>query len=180
MSKKKKIMTWVILIVGTLITIYLTLAILSYRSGHKALLGVTFSKQYASYLGLDWKESYLSILNDLKVKYLRLPIYWEDVEKEDGRYDFTDVDWQLNEAKRRDVKVVLVIGMRQPRWPECHAPAWTEGMNESLIQTRILTMVEKVVSRYASEPSIVSRSSRAWARASRAVRLSVRMARARS
>lgn len=117
-------------------------------------LGATFSKQYAEELGLDWKTAYVAVLDDLRVRRLRIPAYWKDIEPEPGVFNFADIDWQVAQASERDAKVVLAVGRKLPRWPECHAPAWTEGMNESLVQTRLLTMIETVVRRYASEPAI--------------------------
>lgn len=117
-------------------------------------LGATFSKPYAESLGLDWKQAYLATLDDLGVRNLRIPAYWDDIEPEPGVYNFTNVDWQVQQASKRGAKVILAVGRKLPRWPECHAPAWTQGMNESLVQTRILSMVEAVVRHYATEPSI--------------------------
>ena len=47
--------------------------------------GVAFSKMFATEMGLDWRETYLAILDDLRVKRIRLPIYWQDVEAEAGK-----------------------------------------------------------------------------------------------
>lgn len=119
-------------------------------------LGATFSKPYAESLGLDWKQTYLAVLDDLGVRRLRIPVYWDDIEPEPDVYNFSNVDWEVQEAAKRGAKIVLAVGRKLPRWPECHAPAWTDGMNESLVQTRILTMVEKVVRHYETDPSIVT------------------------
>ncbi len=118
-------------------------------------LGATFSKPYAESLGLDWKQTYTATLDDLGVRRFRIPAYWDDIEPEPDVYNFANLDWEIQEASKRGAQVVLAVGRKLPRWPECHAPAWTEGMNESLLQTRILAMVEKVVTRYASEPAVV-------------------------
>jgi hypothetical protein len=67
--------------------------------------GVTFSNKYASELGLDWKAVYLSALDDLKIRNFRLPVYWDEVAKENGEYDFSNADWMLAEAAKRDAKV---------------------------------------------------------------------------
>src|SRR3989344_4520837 len=48
--------------------------------------GVTFSNAYAKEMGLDWKAVYADILDDLKVKRLRLPAYWDDIEKENEAF----------------------------------------------------------------------------------------------
>ncbi len=46
--------------------------------------GTTFSNYYAEELGLDWKETYLAILDDLGVKRLRVVAYWREIEPQPG------------------------------------------------------------------------------------------------
>jgi hypothetical protein len=124
---------------------------------HEIALGATFSKPYAEEtLGLDWREAYLALLDDIGTRRLRIPAYWNDVEPEPGVYNFENVDWQLDQAARRGATVILAVGRKLPRWPECHVPAWADGMNESLAQTKVLTMIETVVRRYAERPEIVA------------------------
>src|SRR3989339_1601004 len=65
--------------------------------------GVTFTKSYAEYLGLDWKQAYLEILDDLKVKSVRIGINWDEIESTRGRFDFADYDWMIDEAAKRNV-----------------------------------------------------------------------------
>jgi hypothetical protein len=89
-------------------------------------LGVTFSYRYAEALGLDWKETYLAMLDDIGVRKLRIPVYWDLVEGERGTLDYSAVDWQLDEARKRGAEVVLSMGQRVPRWPECHIPGWVK------------------------------------------------------
>lgn len=90
-------------------------------------LGMTFSSRYATDLGLDWRETYLALLHEVGVKKLRLPVYWDLVEREPGVRNYTDVDWQLDEAEKAGATVILSIGQRVPRWPECHIPKWVEA-----------------------------------------------------
>ncbi len=119
------------------------------------ILGVNFSKPQAEYLGLDWKRTYTAILDDLKVKNLRLQAYWPEIEKNQGQLDFTDLDWQVKEAKKRDAKIIMVIGRRQPHWPECHSPLWAQNLTEDAAQQKILGMLEQVVKHYKKESSII-------------------------
>mgnify|MGYP001184729919 CR=1 FL=1 len=120
-------------------------------------LGVTFSYRYAENLGLDWKETYTAILDDIGVRKLRIPVYWDGVETEKGAYDFSAIDWQLEEAKKRDAEVILSIGQRVPRWPECHIPAWVEDNgDETYRETRLLSFMEKTVERYRNHSEITT------------------------
>lgn len=116
--------------------------------------GVTFSQKYARDLGLDWEQVYLEIFDDLGVKKVRIPIYWDLVEVEKGNYDFGEVDWMLEQALEREVQVIPVIGMRVPRWPECHIPYWAVDLEKEKQQIRILKLIEEIVLRYKDNDSI--------------------------
>ncbi|EKE16481.1 MAG: hypothetical protein ACD_11C00006G0004 [uncultured bacterium] len=115
-----------------------------------ANLGVTFSTRYAEDIGLNWKEAYLAILDDLKVKNIRLVAYWDLIEKEKGKFDFSDLDWQLSEAKKRNVKVVLAIGQKVPRWPECFVPQWANG-DDNKRKESLIKFLETIVARYKND-----------------------------
>ncbi len=117
--------------------------------------GVTFSKKYATEIGLNWRELYFAILDDLKAKHVRLPIYWDEIEKEKGVFDYSDYDFMISEGAKRNVHFVINIGWRLPRWPECHAPAWTNQEDITEVQARTLVMLEKTVKRYQDNPAIL-------------------------
>jgi len=117
--------------------------------------GVTFSKKFCEEMGLDWKEVYLAILDDLKVKEIRLPIYWDEIESQDGVFDYTDYDYIFSEGAKRNVKFIANIGWRLPRWPECHAPAWTNKKSLAATQAQAIGMVKNVVEHYRSNEAIV-------------------------
>ena len=117
--------------------------------------GVTFSKKYAAEIGLDWHEVYLAILDDLKVKNIRLPIYWDEIEPAKDTFDYSDYDSMISEGAKRKVNFIINIGWRLPRWPECHAPEWTNGDSISTIQERDLIMLAKTINRYKDNPAIL-------------------------
>lgn len=116
-------------------------------------LGMTFSSRYATDLGLDWREAYLAHLDDLEVRKLRLPAYWDLIEKEEGQYNFTDLDWQLDEAAKREAEVILSVGQRVPRWPECHIPEWAKE-DEEKRRAKLLKMIQTTVERYRDRSEI--------------------------
>ncbi len=163
--KNKKNRLWLItLAVFIALLIYFVLALkvfnnypakidLKHRPGE---FGVTFSKKYCEELALNWKETYLAILDDLKVRYLRLPAYWDEVEKEEGVYDFSDFDYMVNEASARDAKIIITLGRRQPRWPECHSPAWVNKKSTEAAQLSLLETIKITVLRYKDNPNVVN------------------------
>jgi hypothetical protein len=120
----------------------------------KIIWGVNFSQKHAENLGLDWKETYLAILEDLKVKNLKLITQWDLIEAEKDNFYFDDLDWQIDTAENRGVEILLVIGMKTGRWPECHLPEWAKNLNKEEVKERILKLIEKIVRRYRYSDSI--------------------------
>jgi hypothetical protein len=116
--------------------------------------GLTFSAPYAQSLGLDWKQAYLAILTELKPKYIRLSAYWDATEPQENVYDFSDLDFQVNNAAQANSKIVLAVGRRLPRWPECHDPGWISKLTQSELQNDQLSYIETVVERYQNNSAI--------------------------
>jgi hypothetical protein len=120
--------------------------------------GVTYSKIAAEDFGLDWKEAYKAIFEDLGVSLIRIPVYWPEVEPVEGEFDFDSFDWMLGVAEDNNAEVILAVGRRLPRWPECHEPEWTKSyetgthkinlMSPGLIRDKLLEYIKKVVERY--------------------------------
>ena len=117
------------------------------KKDNSAKLGITFSHRYASDIQLDWKKTFVAILDDLKIRKIRIPVYWDLVEKKEGKYDFSDVDWQLAEAQKRNAEIILVVGQKVPRWPECAIPEWAKNDDQKR-KSRLLKEITTVVKRY--------------------------------
>lgn len=124
--------------------------------GDELKYGVTFSKKQAQDVGLDWKNLYLEILNDLGVKKIRIPIYWNEVEKENNKYAFDDIDWQINEAFKNNAEIILVVGGRLPRWPECHFPSWTDNISVAEREDETIDYIKNIISRYKNKENIIA------------------------
>lgn len=116
--------------------------------------GITFSPRQAEYLGFDWKTVYLDMLNDLKPQKLRLLSHWEMIELQKGEYDFTIPDEQLIEAEKRGIEVIMVLGLKQPRWPECHHPAWYNELSKTEKDQALLNYVKQSVDHFKQFQSI--------------------------
>ncbi len=117
--------------------------------------GVTFSNRYATQLGLNWKKTYLEILDDLGAKNLRLAVYWDEVEKQPGVYDFTNIKWQLDEAKKRNLPVILVTGRKVIRYPECYEPAWWGALkSEQAKNNALYEFIRQTIVKLRSYPNI--------------------------
>jgi len=116
--------------------------------------GVTFSRWPVLDFEMDVKEVFLKILDDLKVKKIRLVAYWNVIEPEENKYDFEELDWQINEVEKRNGKIILVIGRRVPRWPECFEPEWLKDRPEKEKQEKLLTLISELVNRYKDREAI--------------------------
>ncbi len=150
-------------VIGALVGIFAILLIVilgsavfesTYHYPSQIKYGVTFSPSYASFLKLDWKRVYVRMLDELGVRKLRVPGYWNVVEKDQGRYDFSEVDFMLNEAGRRGAAVILSLGEKQPRWPECQIPLWAKRLKLEDRRQRILEFIRKVTERYKDSPAL--------------------------
>ncbi len=118
--------------------------------------GVDFSQMQAESLKLNWKETYLTIINDLGAKNIKIHTQWDWVEGKKDKYYFNDIDWQLAQAKNSDVKIIYVVGMKSGRWPECHVPVWASNLSEQQQQDEILKYIKEVVLRYKTNDVIIN------------------------
>ena len=152
MSWLKKII-WVTL--GLIIVFLAALVWLAQKPEPKTITyGMSFNTPYARELGLDWQKTYDAILNDLGVRHLRLAAHWPMVEPTAGVYNFTELDYQIAAAEAVGAEVVLAVGRRLPRWPECHVPEWAKKLDGEVRNEAQLAYMEAVVNRYKNSPAI--------------------------
>jgi len=126
-------------------------------------IGTTFSRRQSEYLEMDWQETYLELLK-FPFDALRLGSYWSIIEKEEGVFDFSALDWQLDRAFEHGIPVVLTLGMKAPRWPEYYIPEWVlkkaqlkfgqDVSRNAYLHDKTLAFVRKVVERYAGHPAV--------------------------
>lgn len=146
----------ILLVIFGLMLIILILSLGKAYDKNELAYGVTFSVKQARDLGLDWQKTYLSILDDLGAKRLRLSAYWDEVEPKPDEYVWSDLDWQINEATSRGASVILAIGGRLPRWPECHFPAWATGLSKEQRDAKLSDYLRAAVERYRGVTKIIA------------------------
>ncbi len=119
-------------------------------------MGVTFIPSYARYLDVEPKATFQAILDELQPGNVRLVSYWDEIEKTPGTYDFSELDWQMEMAKEANAKVSLSIGLRQPRWPECHMPKWQLDQPKDVWYPELKKVMTATVQRYGDHPALDS------------------------
>jgi hypothetical protein len=149
----KKILILILVVLLIIVAFYLFLSVRPVPE--KIDYGVSFNTLYARELNLDWEVAYSAILNDLGVRRFRLAAHWNMVEPEDDQWNFVELDKQVQMAQEKDAKVILAVGRRLPRWPECHVPHWAINKNSEDQQSEILEYIDVVVNRYKGYENII-------------------------
>lgn len=94
------------------------------------ILGTTFSQLQCRYLELDYRAAFRQICT-LGFDRIRLCCYWNELEPQENQFDFTTLDWLLEECDRHNIAVILAVGMKVPRYPEFHFPDWLSDRYET-------------------------------------------------
>ncbi len=124
------------------------------QAGKPMTYGVSFIPSYARNLGVEPQQTFDALLN-MGVRHFRLVSYWKTIEPAPGQYNFDELDWQFAKAEAANAKIVLTLGLRQPRWPECHEPRWVDTSKPlANWQPQLETFMQKVVERYKSSPAL--------------------------
>ncbi len=155
---EQKIILGLIILLIVLMFAWLIISDLDFSSKDKPVnYGVTFNYKYASQeLGLNWTETYWAIINDLGVKDIRLAMPWDLIEESNNQYNFTDFEWMVEEAQKKNINIVLAIGRRTPRWPECHIPIWAKRLDKNQQQKEVMELLVKIVKHFKKYKNIVA------------------------
>lgn len=149
----KKVAYWT---VGIVLVLVVVISILAWKPVPERIeYGMSFNTLYARELGLDWRQAYDAMLYDLDIDHFRLAAHWPMVEGEKNVYNFSELDYQIEEAERAGADVILAVGRRLPRWPECHIPEWAEELSWEEQKEELREYISVVVERYRDEPHII-------------------------
>jgi len=139
----------VAIIISIIAVIYFISWQIDFSFGQQPVLGITFSEFYAKeILRLDWQKAYEAIIKDFQPKNLRLIAYWQYLESQKDNFDFFDLDWQISEAQKINANIILVLGLRVPRWPECHSPRWAKDYESGIMNQELLDYLREIVNHY--------------------------------
>lgn len=148
-----KIILWTLL--GKIIILSFVVVFLAQKEMPTTITyGMSFNVMYARELGLDWQETYDAILGELGVRHLRLAAHWPMIEPENGTYNFTEMDYQIKAAEAVGAEVILAVGRRLPRWPECHVPDWAKTLPAIERDAKQIDYMTAVVDRYKGSPAV--------------------------
>ncbi|MEZ4180587.1 MAG: beta-galactosidase [Candidatus Doudnabacteria bacterium] len=144
-------------VLGAILIFLSAIAIVFYFYADKSAKpawGVNFATGQSRFLGFEPPVLMNKIVDELNPKYIRLTSYWEEIEPTQGEFDFSSIDQLLNITDNSQSKVVLVVGHKQPRWPECHHPDWWRDLSPDQQTEALHNMIEKSVEHYKDHPSI--------------------------
>lgn len=118
--------------------------------------GVSYSLHRCSELGLDKQAVLTAALEELGFRRFRLMSYWNIHEQTPGKFDFGELDWQMDLIAKYGGSVSMAIGKRQPRWPECHIPGWALELPREEWYAALYRFLNEVVTRYEGHPALWS------------------------
>jgi beta-galactosidase GanA len=79
------------------------------------------SSNYPAGLGPVWAAA-----NDLKANTVLMPVAWEQVEPEEGRFDFSFVDTLVQQARQQNKRLVLLWFATWKNTSAQYTPAWVK------------------------------------------------------
>lgn len=118
--------------------------------------GVSFSLKQCAAFGLPQKEVLSWLLQEAGFRRFRLMSYWNEHEKQAGKYDFSALDEQIEMITEAGGVITLCLGARQPRWPENHWPDWAWEADKTIRSEALLRYIKVVVKRYKDNPAVIS------------------------
>ncbi len=124
----------IIITLFVILFLYISYAFLSpfpsrnLAEGFKPDYGFSYSFERAGWFGLDSRKAYIDLLDSAHFKWVRLPFFWDSmVRRDSGNWvftnDFEDLRFAVEQAKKRDIKVIVALGAKTPYYPEFHLPS---------------------------------------------------------
>ncbi len=156
-DRRFRVVLWITLPLGSILVALIAFLWISVPQQHAqppSIVGVTFSAPYARELSLNWKETLIATLDDLGVRYFRIPAYWSIVEPKIDTYNWSETDFEMDEIGARNGHVTLAVGAKLPRWPECWIPDWAQSLSTGDEHAARLDYITQTVERYRSHPAL--------------------------
>jgi len=111
--------------------------------------GTTFSHQQLQHLRCSVTDG-LDKAIELNFDYLRICTYWNEIEKTQDKYDWSQLEKILNTCQVKQQAVILTLGVKAPRYPEFYFPDWIENkdLSNKQTQTKILSFIKKTIRKF--------------------------------
>jgi len=88
------------------------------------MLGGELGNSTAS--SLQDMEKICPLLQRMQLNTMLVPAYWELIEPEEGKFDFSLIDGIINFARQHDLKIVFLWFSSWKNSMSCYAPAWVK------------------------------------------------------
>lgn len=140
-----------------LLILFLAIIFFMYKkspSNENMIFGASFNPGQARLLGEDPKMIFNFLADDLEFKYVRLSAQWDEIEKTRGQYDFAELDYYIAQSQEKEMKVILALGRKTPRWPECHLPSWAQSLEYKDYRVDLLNYLKAVAERYKNSSAV--------------------------
>ncbi|MCX6319013.1 MAG: DUF5597 domain-containing protein [Bacteroidetes bacterium] len=72
----------------------------------------------------NYLRPYWSLLKEMNLNTLLVPVYWELIQPEENRFDFSLVDTMILTARKYDIKLVFLWFGTWKNSMSCYAPLW--------------------------------------------------------
>lgn len=142
-----------VLFVGAVIVLMTVLLMASHVS-KKPVFGFTYSTVYAEYLGLDPVPAFQKIVQEIPFRFVRLPVYWNRYEPLNDLWSDQELQSLLDIAQKNHVSVILAIGHKVPRWPECFTPTWATDLDAQSYDQEFLAFTDHIVKTFGNHPAL--------------------------
>ncbi len=88
------------------------------------MLGGELGNSSAS--SLEYMKPYWTNLVQLNLNTVLAPVYWDLIEPQEGSFDFTLVDGLIKDARKHNLRLVLLWFASWKNSMSCYAPAWVK------------------------------------------------------
>ena len=85
---------------------------------------------------LEYMEPFWPRLEKLNLNTVLAPVYWDLIEPQEGTFDFTLVDGLVKDARRHNIRLVLLWFASWKNSMSCYAPVWVKTNQERFPRAR--------------------------------------------
>ena len=89
----------------------------------------------SSAANLDYLRPYWQHLKQMNINTVLVPVYWELLEPEENKFDFSLVDGVVSDARKYDIKIVFLWFGTWKNSMSCYTPLWMKTNSKRFIRT---------------------------------------------